>query len=397
MSMARLSVELLAVLTCAWVGVSVPTGQPAGGGPVGSPSRPSPQVASLAGGLDQVDVFVAGEGGYHTYRIPSAIVTPRGSLLAFAEARRAGAADAGDIDLVSRRSDDGGRTWSPMVVVGDNGPNTFGNPCAVVDRATGTIWLLTTHNRGDDAERDILAGTSRGTRTVWVMKSTDDGRTWSVPVEITASAKRPGWTWYATGPGIGIQLRSGRLVIPANHAVAGTQAHRAHLLSSDDHGANWSVGAISVDGTNESQVVELADGRLMLNSRNHPAKARNFRVVSTSVDGGQTLSAALEEPALPEPPAQASLIRLPTAAANGGQRLLFSNPAGPTRERMTVRLSDDDGHTWPLARALHEGPAAYSCLVVLPDGTAGVLYERGDRSPYERISFARFGLDWLHR
>jgi sialidase-1 len=344
-----------------------------------------------------VDVFVAGAGGYHTYRIPSVILTPRGSLVAFAEARRAGAGDAGDIDLVSRRSDDGGQTWSAMEVIGDNGPNTFGNPCPVIDRATGTIWLLTTHNRGDDAERDILAGTSRGTRTVWVMKSSDDGRTWSVPVEITTSAKRAGWTWYATGPGVGVQLRSGRLVIPANHAVAGTQAHRAHVLYSDDHGSTWTVGAVSADGTNESQVVELADGRLMLNSRNHPPKAHNFRVVSTSTDGGQTLSAPIEDRSLPEPPAQASLLRYSTAASAGRDRLLFSNPSGQKRERMTVRLSYDEGQTWPVLRVLHEGPAAYSCLVVLTDGTIGVLYERGGRSPYERITFARVGLGWLER
>jgi len=357
----------------------------------------SSQPASLDRDALQVDVFVAGAGGYHTYRIPSVILTPRGSLVAFAEARRAGAGDAGDIDLVSRRSDDGGQTWSAMEVIGDNGPNTFGNPCPVIDRATGTIWLLTTHNRGDDSERDILAGTSRGTRTVWVMKSSDDGRTWSVPVEITASAKRAGWTWYATGPGVGVQLRGGRLVIPANHAVAGTQAHRAHILYSDDHGSTWTVGAVSADGTNESQVVELADGRLMLNSRNHPPKAHNFRVVSTSTDGGQTLSAPIEDRSLPEPPAQASLLRYSTAASAGRDRLLFSNPSGQKRERMTVRLSYDEGQTWPVLRVLHEGPAAYSCLVVLTDGTIGVLYERGGRSAYERITFARVGLGWLER
>ncbi len=159
-----------------------------------------------------IDVFVAGEGGYHTYRIPSAIVTPKGALLAFAEGRRAGAGDAGDIDLVLRRSRDGGRSWTPMQVIGDNGPNTFGNPCAVVDTRTNTIWLLITQNRGTDREKDIIAGTSEGGRTVWAMRSQDDGATWSTPVEITASVKAPEWTWYATGPGVGVQLRSGRLV-----------------------------------------------------------------------------------------------------------------------------------------------------------------------------------------
>ena len=214
------------------------------------------------------------------------------------------------------------------------------------------------------------------------------------PREISSSAKRDGWTWYATGPGIGIQLRSGRLIIPANHALASTGEHRAHLLYSDDHGATWAVGGVSAAGTNESQAVELADGRLLLNSRNHPARPRNFRLVATSDDGGLTLSAPIEDAALPEPPAQASVIRMP-ATGGGNSRLLFSNPSGAKRERMAVRASADEGQSWPVLRVLHEGPAAYSCLVVLDERTLGVLYERGWRSPYERISFARFDLDWL--
>jgi len=157
------------------------------------------------------DVYVAEEGGYQAYRIPSVIASRKGTLLAFAEARGTGAGGAGDIDLVVRRSQDGGESWSPMQIVGDNGPNTFGNPCPVVDRNTGSIWLLTTQNRGTDREKHIIAGTSGASRTVWSMKSEDDGVTRSTPSEITSSVKRPDWTWYATGPGIGIQTMSGRL------------------------------------------------------------------------------------------------------------------------------------------------------------------------------------------
>jgi sialidase-1 len=353
------------------------------------------QAGARPDGLVQVDVFVAGEGGYHTHRIPSVIATSGGALLAFAEGRRDGGGDTGDIDLLLKRSEDGGATWSALAVIGDNGPHTFGNPCPVVDRTTGTIWLLTTHNRGEDREREIIAGTSRGSRTVWSMHSTDEGRTWSVPVEITARAKRPDWTWYATGPGVGIQTRSGRLVIPANHAVAGTGVHRSHLLLSDDHGATWRIGAVSVEGTNESQVVELADGTLMLNMRNHPSRPENYRVVAISRDEGETLDTPYHDRALPEPPAQASLLRFTTAAAHDRDRLLFTNPSGKGRTRMTVRMSEDEGRSWPVLRVLHEGPAAYSTLVVLEDGTAGVLYERGERSPYERLTFARFTLAWL--
>jgi sialidase-1 len=340
-------------------------------------------------------VYVAGVGGYHTYRIPSVIVTPTGTLLGFAEARRTGAGDAGDIDLVVKRSRDGGASWSAPQVVGDNGPNTFGNPCPVVDTTTGVIWLLTTHNLGTDRERDIIAGTSQASRTVWAMKSDDDGVTWSRPIEITPSVKQRDWTWYATGPGVGIQMNSGRLVIPANHAEAGSGIHRSHVVFSDDGGKSWTLGASSDAGTNESQVVELADGRLMLNMRNHPAKPANFRMVATSSDAGRTLSQARVDRTLIEPPAQASLLRLSTDTTHDRDRLLFANPASAKRERLTVRVSYDEGATWPMSRVVHEGPAAYSSLVVLPDLSIGLLFERGDRSPYEKITFSRFTLEWL--
>jgi sialidase-1 len=341
------------------------------------------------------DVYVAGDDGYHTYRIPAVIATPKGTLLAFAEARRSGAADAGDIDLVLKRSADTGASWSAMQMVGDNGPNTFGNPCPVVDAQTGVVWLLSTQNRGTDKEKDIIAGTSAGTRTVWAMKSADDGRTWSTPVDITPAVKRADWTWYATGPGVGIQTRTGRLVIPANHAEAGSAVHRSHLFFSDDRGTTWQLGASADPGTNESQVVELADGRLMLNMRNHPPQPANFRMIATSDDAGGTLSRSQPDRALIEPPAQASLVRLTTAPARDRNRLLFANPASAKRERMTVRVSDDDGATWPASRVIHEGPAAYSSLVVMRDGEIGLLFERGAQSPYERITFARLTLEWL--
>ena len=341
------------------------------------------------------EVYTSGEKGYNTFRIPSVIATSRGTLLAFAEARREGAGDAGDIDLVLKRSEDGGISWSPLQVVGDNGANTFGNPCPIVDRTTGTIWLLTTQNRGTDREKDIIAGTSQAGRSVAVLHSTDDGVTWSAPADITASVKQADWTWYATGPGVGIQTRTGRLVIPANHAVSGTASHHSHVVFSDNGGRSWQIGGSADAGTNESQVVELADGRLMLNMRNHPPKTENFRMVATSDDGGRTWSQAKADRVLIEPPAQASLLRLTTAAADGRHRLLFSNPASVRRERMTVRLSEDEGTTWRSSRIVHEGPAAYSSLVVLPDRPIGLLFERGDRSPYEMVTFVRLTLEWL--
>jgi len=343
-----------------------------------------------------IDVFVSGEAGYHTFRIPSVIMNAEGTLLAFAEGRKAAAADSGDIDLVLKRSRDGGLTWSALEVIGDNGADSFSNPCPVLDRRTGHLLLLATRNIGTDREADIIAGRSKGSPRVWIMRSRDHGATWSRPEEITASTKRTDWTWYAVGPGIAIQTSDGRIVVPANHAAAGSGTHGSHVILSDDGGRTWRIGGESVDGTNESQVVQLADRRLMLNMRNHPSRADgNFRMVATSIDGGESWTTAQPDRTLVEPPAQASILRYTLEATGGRNRLLFSNPASTKRDRMTVRLSYDEGSTWPVARVIHEGPAAYSTLVVLPDRRIGLLFERGDKSAYEKISFATFTLDWL--
>jgi sialidase-1 len=220
-----------------------------------------------AAGPEQAPVFAAGRGGYHTYRIPSLLVTKTGTLLAFAEGRKNGGGDSGDIDLRLKRSFDGGKTWAPAQVVWDDGANTCGNPCPVLDARTGTVWLLLTHNLGSDTEERIVNGTSRGARTVWLAKSTDDGASWSKPVDITPDVKRPDWTWYATGPGVGIQLKGGRLVVPCDHQVAGSKVQRAHVIFSDDGGRSWKLGGVIGPECDESQAVELKDGRLMLNIR----------------------------------------------------------------------------------------------------------------------------------
>jgi sialidase-1 len=215
-------------------------------------------------------VFVSGADGYHTYRIPCLLVTGRGTLLAFAEGRKNSRGDSGDIDLLLKPSGDQGSTWQPAQLVWDDGPNTCGNPCAVLDRATGTIWLLLTWNRGEDSEPEIIAQASQDTRRVFVTQSVDDGLTWSNPREITADVKRTNWTWYATGPGAGIQLERGphrgRLVIPCDHIAARTRAYRSHIIFSDDHGRSWHLGgATPQPQVNECEVVELTGNRLLLN------------------------------------------------------------------------------------------------------------------------------------
>ncbi len=356
------------------------------------------ELDAMAEKLPKQDVvYRSGEGGYHTYRIPSVLVTKAGTVLAFCEGRKDSRSDTGDIDLLLRRSTDGGETFGKTQVVWDDGPNTCGNPCPVVDQSTGTIWLLLTHNLGVDHESQIKARTSKGTRTVWVSKSTDDGATWSKPVEITPTTKKPDWTWYATGPGAGIQLKSGRLLIPCDHIVAGTDQYNSHVIYSDDGGAHWKLGGVATPFVNECEAVELADGRVMLNMRNYDRNMR-CRAVATSDNRGDSWSEVTHDETLIEPICQASIRRysLAIASEKGKDRILFSNPASETaRVNMTLRVSYDEGGTWPVAKTLHAGPSAYSCLAVLPGGDILCLYERGAGSPYETIVLARVRLNWL--
>ncbi len=335
-----------------------------------------------------VDVFTSGQDGYHTYRIPSLLVGAKGTLLAFAEGRKSSRSDTGHIDLVLKRSTDNGRTWSGMQVVASDPPNTIGNPCPVVDRETGTIWLLLTRNLGEDTERDIIAGKSKGTREVLVSSSNDDGLTWSKPLDITASTKLSNWTWYATGPGVGIQLKSGRLLIPCDHQVLGAARSRSHIIFSDDHGKTWKLGGIVEADVNECQAVELGDGSVMLNMRSY--RGKKSRAVSISKDGGQSWPQISDDTTLIEPVCQASLVRF-AGDATRKPALLFCNPASTTkREKLTLRISHDDGRTWPISKLIYEGSSAYSCLAILPDITAGCLYERDN---YGKITFVRLAIE----
>jgi sialidase-1 len=345
-------------------------------------------------------VYVSGAGGYDTYRIPALLVTKAGTLLAFCEGRTASQSDTGDIDLLVKRSEDNGDTWSGQQVVWDDGANVCGNPCPVLDTDTGVIWLLLTWNLGTDHERQIIDQTSEDTRRVFVTHSDDDGKTWAPSTEITGDTKEDNWTWYATGPCTGIQLQrgphAGRLVIPCDHIEAETRKYYSHIIYSDDHGAKWKLGGRTpTDQVNECQAVELADGRLMLNMRNYD-RAMKTRAVSTSADGGMTWSPIKRDPQLPEPICQASLVRHTLAGTGGKNRLLFSNPASQDgRVCMTLRVSHDEGNTWAFSKVLHPGPSAYSSLAALPDHSIGCLYEAGEKSPYESIVFDRSTLAWL--
>jgi sialidase-1 len=360
--------------------------------------------------LRQTDIFVDGTDGYFAYRIPSLLVTKTGVLLAFCEGRKRNRADAGDIDLLLKRSTDGGKTWRAQTVVWEDGTNTCGNPCPVMDDATGTIWLFMTHNPGDAREARIARNPGAALRTVWLARSTDDGQTWSKPIELTKSVKLPKWGWYATGPGVGIQIRhgprAGRLVIPCDHTYAADSreatnafSRASHVIFSDDSGKAWRVGGAIGPQMNECQVVELADGNpdtsgLLINMRSY--RGHGCRAQALSRDGGMTWSEAEDQPELPEPICQASLVRYTWPQPHGRSRILFSNPAhAKRRENLTLRLSYDEGKTWPVGKRLHAAFAAYSCLAALPDGDIACLYERGEKQTYEKITFARFTLNWL--
>ena len=350
--------------------------------------------------FEQQNLFTSGEGGYVRYRIPAIVMTGKGTILTFCEARKFTGHDSDQIDLFVRRSTDGGRSFGPVGIVATESDVVCGNPAPVLDRATGTIWLPFCKNLRQGDETMICEG--KAPRTVWLTCSRDDGVSWEEPWEITASVKPAEWSWYATGPCHGIQLSSGRLLIACDHIVlqdrTRSDPHHSHLIVSDDHGETWQVGGIADEGTNESVALEAADGSVYLNCRNKNrlADGGNFRCITWSRDGGQTLSPIVHDAALPEPICQASVCRLSGTGAGERNRVLFSNPATRDgRQGMTVRVSYDECRTWPISRVLHAGPAAYSDLCVTQGGDILCLYERGDENPYEHVCLTRFNLEWL--
>ena len=360
--------------------------------------------------LEQETLYGAGSHGYHTYRIPSLAVTGRGALLAFAEGRRDSTKDFGRIDLVLRRSGDRGATWSPTQVLCHEEGMGCGGPAPLVDRETGVVWLVF-HKASVQANARLVCE-GKAKVTVWVTSSRDDGLTWSTPRDITAQATEEGWSWVAGTACHGIQLSSGRLLVGSDHRI-GLNWRRddpchSHVVYSDDHGATWNVGGSADEGTNESSVLEAADGAVIINCRNcRPSVgSASFRAVAWSRDGGLSFSPVVRDPSLPDPLCQGSLCRFSTATEGGVNRVLFSNPAGTpgftgdcldNRRCLTLRLSHDECRTWPVARVLWEGPAAYSDLCVLDDGTICCAYENGDAYRYERITLARLNLEWLTR
>lgn len=368
-------------------------------GPAGASSAFAEQV-----------LFAQKSSGYSCFRIPAVVRAVDGTLLAFAEGRVASCSDYGDIDLVLRRSIDGGRTWGPLQVISEGNGSTHGNPVPIVDARTGRIVLVSTHNGPQPCPNGCL-------RQPYVQTSDDDGATWTTP-RLMAEGTRPEWNfWYATGPMHGIQLirgaHAGRLVLGANHESydggGGPHLYGAHLLYSDDSGVSWHIGASSdfTDGSyipQEVTVVELTDGDVYALARDR-GTATGHRSVAISHDGGQTFAHPFRSIDLPIADVQASTLRLhATDQGDAIDRILVSGDAHPVaREVMAVRSSFDEGRTWQSweqGKVIWWGPAAYSDMVALgPDagGSAqvGLLYEAGLASPYEMIRWAVFNEAYL--
>ncbi|MFF3449381.1 exo-alpha-sialidase [Streptomyces sp. NPDC002667] len=343
--------------------------------------------------------FRAGREGYASFRIPAVVATRTGTLLAFCEGRVGSAQDHGNIDIVLKRSLDGGRTWGPLQIAANNGTDLAGNP-APVTLDTGRVLLVHVRSAASASEDALLRGRVKAAdgRRVWVQHSDDDGLTWSAPKEITAQVKKAGWRWYATTPGHALQLGSGRVVVPANHTVAptgtdnGTEAkyNSGHCLLSDDRGTTWYLGYLDENtngyvNVNETTAAELLDGRVYFNTRNDSPSPGN-RADAHSLDGGRTLVRPFRPQAgLVTPIVQGSLLQL-----RDPDLLLFSGPADPDfRALMTVRASADGGTTWRSAHTVDGLPAAYSDLVRVDTGTVGLLYETGDFGAYETVTFRR--------
>ncbi len=341
--------------------------------------------------LEHVDVYKSGEDGYKIYRIPGVETARDGTLLAFAEARKYGGADPGfgkqDIDLVLKRSTDGGKTWSKMVTIEDPGDYwSAANPATITDGVTGRVWVFYARCKPERSTVSSRPGTD-DLQTL-ARFSEDDGATWSEPIDLTAVARDlqdNQWRASIVGPGGAIQTRSGRLLAPVWKAPYGV-----FTIFSDDHGKTWQRGKLVPGGDhgNEDQLVELADGRILIDVRQSRGDAR-FRAVSS--DGGETWSEPFAGEAVT--PCACAVERLTLKSAGADRdRILFTGPKGPGRKTLVARTSYDEGKTFPAERVLSEEAAAYSDLTILKDGTVGCLWERGN---YQFITFTRFNLAFL--
>lgn len=374
---------------------------------------PAKKPSSAQSSLPEIPVFINGQDGYNCYRIPAIVKAPSGELLAFAEGRKKDCGDFGDVDLVLRTSRDHGKTWSPLQKIVDFGEAQAGNPAPVFDLTDPRYpqgRLLLVYNTGTASEHDVRMG--KAIREIWYMTSTDAGKTWSSPVNITTQVSRPNhvatnarytfsedWRSYATTPGHALQIQNGRyrgrLFIAANHSEGPPQEHfadyKAHGFYSDDHGKSWKLSPnVSYPGGNESTAAETSTGGVLMNIRNQSGDVK-ARLQAFSSNAGEAWTSVRVVHELRDPVCQGSLINY----RSPGSRpvLLFSNlNHADNRENLTVRVSDDDGQTWSTGKTIDTGSAAYSDIVVQGEGQVGVLYEKDD---YTKITYTYFPYSYL--
>lgn len=351
------------------------------------------------------------DDGVHTYRIPGLVTTNKGTLIAVYDARRNSSVDLQeDIDVGMSRSTDGGQSWEPMKIIMDMGEwggkpeieNGIGDPSVLVDAENNTIWVAGIWAHGHPGKRNWFASgqglTPEQTSQFILVKSEDDGLTWSAPINITLQIKHPDWHLLLQGPGKGITMQDGTLVFPAQFKDENEVPHST-IIYSKDRGKTWAIGTGAKSHTTESQVVELADHSLMLNMRDDRGNGPNGRTgtgarsVAITHDLGKTWTEhTTSRKALPEPVCMASLIK---HSYQGKDILLFSNPADTyVRRNMTIKISEDEGMTWPekYYTLIDEGQGrGYSCLTLIDEHTIGMLYE----SSQADLVFQRFRMEDL--
>jgi sialidase-1 len=345
-----------------------------------------------------------GEGGFPNYRIPALTVTNDGDVLASYDGRPSAMDAPGPNSVLQRRSTDGGLTWGEQTYVHEGRTETpitgYSDPSYVVDRHTGDIFNfhVKSFDQGFGGSRPGTDPDDRNVLHAGVSVSHDDGRSWKHEVITAGITPDLGWRSRFAASGQGIQLKygehAGRLIQQFT-IINGSGAFQAVSVYSDDHGKNWKAGKPVGVGMDENKTVELSDGRVMLNSRD--SHRSGYRKVAVSEDGGVTYGAVTVDRELPDPTNNAAIVRAYPNAPEGSDRakvLLFSN-AGSTSRRANgvVRMSFDDGETWPVSRVFQPGGMAYSTLATLPGGNIGLLYEPD--SGYGGIRFAQFNLAWL--